>query len=125
MAIRRWANFIKHPKAFIRTHHAAFTFNGSAKFGDLSDNAAAIIDRTFIDKYYCNNDNNEELIKELNNKENVLVVYPSVTFVIEKLCDALNRTIDLLENNSVYREILDDSTTFNDYWFPPSASNAE
>ena len=119
MAIRRWANFIKHPKAFIRTHHAVFTFSGSAKFGDLSDNATVTINRAFIDKYYCNNDNNDDLIDELENKENVLVVFPDANYVTEKLCEALKKTIDLFENNEVYREILGDSTTFHDYWFPP------
>lgn len=117
LAIRRWANFIKHPKAFLLTHHAEYTFQNSPKNGVLRDNASVIIDRTFIDKYYSNNDKNKELYKELENKENVLVIFPDAKHVTEQLCDAIKLSISVVKDNPIYRDVLAQRSTFADYWF--------
>ncbi|MCX5868291.1 MAG: hypothetical protein NT009_12610, partial [Proteobacteria bacterium] len=37
--IRRWANFLKHPKAFLLTHHPVFSFENSSKNEELVKNA--------------------------------------------------------------------------------------
>ena len=117
LAIRRWANFIKHPKAFLLTHHAEYTYHGSPKNGALTDKASVVIDRTFVDKYYSNDDKNNELYKELENKENVLVVFPDVNHVTEELCAAINKSVDVVRDNAVYKEVLAKRSTFLDYWF--------
>ncbi len=117
LAIRRWANFIKHPKAFLLTHHAEYTFHNSPKNGALTDNATAVIDRTFVDKYYSNDDKNNELYKELENKENVLVVFPDANHVTEELCAAINKSVEVVRDNAVYKDVLAKRSTFLDYWF--------
>lgn len=117
LSIRRWANFIKHPKAFLLTHHAEYTFHDSPKNGALTDHAAVVIDRTFVDKYYSNDDKNNELYREIENKENVLVVFPDVIHVTEELCVAINKSVDVIRDNAVYKEVLAKRSTFLDYWF--------
>lgn len=117
MGIRRWANFLKHPKAFLLTHHPVFTFRDSPKTKGLRDNADVVIDRAFVDKYYANDDKNEELIKELENKENVLVVFPDAVWLVQELCQAMHDCVAVIRDNPVYREVVETRTTFYDYWF--------
>jgi len=124
MAVRRWANFIKHPKAFILTHHAEYTFVGSEKNGDLKGHAGVTIDRTFIDKYFSNDDRNSELYKELENKENVLVEFPDAKYITQEMCRALKLCVGVVSENQVYRSVLKDRTTFLDYFISTETTGA-
>ena len=116
LEVRRWANFIKHPKAFLLTHHPEYTFVGGLKNKELMEQSAIVIDRKFIDKYYSNEEKNAELFKELENKENVLVMYPNLVQVTENMCQAMLDCIAVIRDNSVYRDVLSTRTTFLDYW---------
>ena len=120
--IRRWANFIKHPKAFLLTHHAEYTYQDSPKSGDLTDNATEVINHTFIDNYYSNEKKNEKLYEELENKEKVLVVFPDVNKVTEELCSAINKSVGVVCDNVVFREVLAKRSTFRDYWIDTAAT---
>ncbi len=116
MEIRRWANFLKHPKAFILTHHPVFSFSSFYKIKELRANASVVIDRNFIDKYYANDDRNSELYKELENKENVLVIFPDVSRLVSDLCEAMHKCVSIISDNPVYRSVVESRTTFYDYW---------
>jgi len=122
LQIRRWANFLKHPKAFLLTHHPVFSFSTSAKNKDLRENASVVIDRAFIDKYYANDERNKELYKELENKENVLVVFPDAVELVRGLCEAMHSCIAVIRDNPVYRSAVESRTTFYDYWFDVEAT---
>ena len=114
--VRRWANFLKHPKAFLLTHHPTFSFESSPKNRDLTRNANVVVDRNFVAKYYTTNKHDNALFRELENKENVLVIFPSVVRLAEDLCKAMQDCVALVGENPVYREVLADRTTFYDYW---------
>lgn len=114
--IRRWANFLKHPKAFLLTHHPTFTFYSSPKNRALIENASVVIDLNFVTDYYSDNEQNDELGKKLENKENVLVVFPDVVRLAKDLCQVMHNCVSLIQSNPVYRWILEDTTTFYDYW---------
>lgn len=116
LEIRRWANFLKHPKAFLLTHHPTFTFYSSPKNGGLRENASVVIDRAFIDKYYANDEKNKELYRELENKENVLVVFPDAVWLVQNLCEAMHNCVAIIRDNPVYRAVVETRTTFYDYW---------
>jgi hypothetical protein len=116
LEIRRWANFLKHPKAFLLTHHPVFTFCGSPKNRDLRENASVVIDRAFVDKYYANDKKNKELYKKLENTENVLVVFPDALRLVRDLCEAMHRCVAVVRDNPVYRSTVEGRTTFYDYW---------
>ncbi len=116
MEVRRWANFLKHPKAFLLTHHPTFSFYSSPKNKELRKNANVVIDRAFIDKYYVNDEKNKELYKELENKENILVVFPDAVWLIQRLCEAMHNCVAVICDNPVYRSAVEDRTTFYDYW---------
>ena len=116
MEIRRWANFLKHPKAFLLTHHPTFSFEGSPKNKELRKNATEVITYAFLDQFYMNDKQDGKLLKRLQNKENVLVIFPDVVKVTDGLCKAMHDCVSLIRDNKVYRSILEERTTFRDYW---------
>jgi hypothetical protein len=74
------------------------------------------IDDTFIANYYSNNDNDKDLYKKLENKDDVLVVFPNAVNLTQEFCLAIKEFINLLRDNAVYREMLNQKATFSDYW---------
>jgi len=118
--LRRWANFLKHPKAFLLTHHPTFSFSDSPKNKELIAKANVIVDRAFLDKYYAEKDEKKDqtLYKAIENKDNILVIFPNVISVTENLCQAMKDCVSIIRDNAVYRWILEHKhkTTFRDYW---------
>lgn len=121
MEVRKWANFIKHPKAFVLTHHPVFTFEGHKHNSTARAEAKPCVDYTFVQKYYSNDEKNTDLFNELENKADVLVIYPSLPKIAAKMCEAMNNLIALLRDNSVFRRILKQKSTFREYWLPVPA----
>jgi hypothetical protein len=130
--IRRWANFIKHPKAFIFVHHPSYAFefyktikeskNFILKAYCQPENADLMIfiDQEFVDYYYASDANNSKLHSLLTNKKDVVVIFPNLAVLISELCIAQKKFIEVLSKNEVYREILEGKTTMKDYYgIPP------
>lgn len=46
--IRKWANFIKHPKAFILAHHPIYTIEGFKYNPEFRKESKEIIDNSFV-----------------------------------------------------------------------------
>ena len=116
LEVRNWANFIKHPKAFILTHHATYTHRGVSNFGAIAAAANVVIDRKFVDTYYSDDSRNKDLYKKLENKANVLVVFPNPNRLVENFCTAIRECMSLVKDNKVYRDKLQSKATFLDYW---------
>ena len=112
--IKRCANFIKHPDAFVLTHHPKYTMDGFDRPAD----SKIIIDEVFIGKYYSNSnpERKKELAKMLLNKSKVLVVWPDIVDYTDQLCDAFVGFTNLVLNNEVYRDILEDKATIVAYF---------
>jgi len=114
--IRKWANFVKHPKAFVLTHHAEYTYEGCSDCVELRKESSVVIDRSFIDKFYSNDDKNKELFEVLENKEKVVVIFPNAQALNEKLCEAFHHLVDMFKENSVYRDVIANRSTYRNYW---------
>lgn len=115
--IRRWTNFIKHPKAFIFVHHPEYYFEDQVEYDKLKeDKQLTVIDQEFISTYYAGSQNNRKLHKILTNKENVVVIYPSLQELATKFCDSVDTFKNLIANNQVFQEILNDKSTIEDYY---------
>ena len=119
--IRKWANFIKHPKSFILTHHPVYDFENSGEKHEKK--FTAIINEQFVDQYYKGqkdpNDQkktNRELYNRLRNKKNVMVLFPDIANITDNLCYSYNKFIDLILNNAICKEILMDETTISAYF---------
>lgn len=115
--IRKWANFIKHPKAFLLVHHPEYTFEGSSKNSELRKYANQTIDyNRFILPYYSNDDKNKELYEKLENKEKILVAFPNPIRLMEEFCKELKLFKRLIKKNEVFRDVLNRRSTFLGFW---------
>lgn len=119
--IRKWANFIKHPKSFILTHHPVYDFENS-----ISAHKAAfsvIVNEQFVEMYYKGASDpdkqkkmNAELYEKLKNQKDVIVIFPDIVQLTDKLCYAMNKFVEMILNNEVYSEILNDESTIRNYF---------
>lgn len=119
--IRKWANFIKHPKSFILTHHPEYDFENS---GMVHDSVFSVtINEQFVTLYYKGYSDpseqkkqNKALYERLRNKKDVIVMFPDIARLTTKLCYSYNKFIELILNNDAYKEILNDETTIEKYF---------
>lgn len=117
--IKLWANFYKHPKAFILTHHPVYYFDSDKQISQIRDQAKnKIVDLDFLRKYYKGEDSNkyQNLIGELRNNENVIVIIPALDILTREFCDACGIFLDIIKENRVYKEILNDLSTLENYF---------
>lgn len=110
--IKRWANFIKHPKAFMLVHHPDFNFEDS---GIEFPNRALEINQLSIDKYYANGSKNSELLKKIQNAEEPLVVYPNMRQLTQDFCDEVVRVTRQVTETD-FMDKLKDMTTIEQYF---------
>lgn len=114
--IKQWANFIKHPKAFMLVHHPTFIFQGfeippdSWKFKKLDD-YEIMIDSDFVKEYYSGGDKNKKLYDKLIKKEDVLVVLPNPVELMTEFCKAQKYFVELICGNQVFRDLLSEKAT--------------
>jgi len=123
--IRKWTNFIKHPKSFILVHHPVATYEGCKFNSGLLKNYKVKIGESFIAKYYSNNDKNEELLKTLQKNESVIIIYPNITKLISGFVDEMHLFNKTIRENKIYRDKLTTMTTFNDYWIDGKENSIE
>lgn len=117
--IKLWANFLKHPKAFILTHHPRYVFETDTEIPTIKANAnLKKLDFDFIKKYYSGEDKNkyENLVGELKNNKNVVLILPDLTRITKEFCIASKAIIQLIHDNPIYQKILSDMTTLENYY---------
>lgn len=114
--VRKWANFVKHPKAFMFSHHPIFSIEGYSGNSELLKASKVTINNSFLYKYYSNDLKNLELHKKLENKEDVLVIYPCPAKLVEGIANECNLFTTMLKNNEVYRQVLKSRSTFLGFW---------
>jgi len=113
--IRRWANFIKHPKAFLFSHHPSVYHFGET--GELtSEGDSVIISDAFVQEFYAGKEHNSKLAKMLSNKTDVTVIFPDPLELMQQFADDSDQFIQLIQNNEVYREELGKVTTVEGYY---------
>lgn len=119
--IRKWANFIKHPKSFILTHHPEYDFEGSDT--EHKKPFTETINEQFVEQFYKGQKDtsdqkktNKELYNRLRNKKDVLVLFPDIAKLTDKLCYSYNKFVDLILTNDAYKEILNDETTISTHF---------
>jgi len=109
--IRMWANFFKHPKAMILTHHANYVFDR-----DNIPQESTLIDEAFIDKYYRTSDNNKALFDILTNNDDVYVLLPDLFKTISSFANDTQAFIKLITNNELFKQELGAKTTYEDFY---------
>jgi len=113
--IKRWANFLKHPKYFLLVHHPVWILekNEQPRKGQDSE---LIIDTKFVNEYYAGDSKNNKLYHKLLKKENVKVIFPDPIEIIEKYCMTQSKFVEIIKNNQVVRDILNDEATITEFY---------
>ncbi|WP_456460004.1 hypothetical protein [Reichenbachiella sp.] len=123
--IKYWANFLKHPKAFMLVHHPIWAYSKMNYYEDqhefkLIQNAIEandVIDTQFVKKYYKGDNLNNKLYTELTKKEDVVVVFPNPIDLMSRFSDAQQKFVNVIEENEIVRDLLDDKATIkNHFW---------
>ena len=115
---RRWANFFKHPKAFgWMVHHPVYTYESSDHCkAFINDPSYKKITDDFVKKYYASK-NPSGLTGEFSGYKNkVVVVLPDIETLTADICTCLEKFIEIVSENKVYREILGEKSTFINYF---------
>lgn len=113
--IRKWANFIKHPKGFLFSHHPQYVFENNKQEKQFYD--WQTLDYNFVTKFYTREDEGKykQLIKEIGNKNNLLVVLPEPKRISKELAIVCEKFVRTIELNPHFQEILKEHTTIEDY----------
>jgi hypothetical protein len=116
--IKRWTNFLKHPKAFLFVHHAEYFFESQVTI-DNSKKEYIIIDTDFINEYYSGDKNNSKLYPFLTNKQKVIVIYPDLINLTVEFTTGQEHFIDIVCNNPVFKDLLSEKSVIKDYYETP------
>lgn len=113
--IRRWANFLKHPNYFILVHHPVFQAGGAV---DKQKAWEQVVDTAFVVDNYGHDAQSKtgKLKTAFVRKTKVLVLFPDVVPFTERFCIAVKDFVSLIEHNAVFREMLDDIATYENYF---------
>lgn len=116
--VKHWANFLKHPKAFMLVHHPNWTFENktSELFPEERKFKSPIINTAFVQKYYAGEKKNDELYKVLIRKSNLTVVFPDPAELMSEFVAAQKKFVELIDNNAVMREFLNDKATIEEHF---------
>ncbi len=109
--VTKWANFIKHPKAFVYTHHPVFMIEGES-----TDSDCTTIDSEFVCKYYSNEKKNKKLFDKVHNNPSIVVQFPNPCGLMEGFISEFDKFQDIISNNKVYKEILSECSTYEEYF---------
>ena len=110
--VNRWANFLKHPKAFFLVHHPEFSIEEPATRASTT----VFIDQEFIDKYYAGDGQNEELTRRLQNRAEVIVIIPSLPALLLEFSEELNIFMKIIRENPIYKELLGNKSTYEKFF---------
>ena len=111
--VKRWANFLKHPKAFQFTHHPSYRLSSSRL---PKDSEMTVIDSVFVEKYYQGNNLNRELTQKLVGKENVCVVFPDLLELTRGFCSEFKIFVDFICSNDMVADYLRSESTITSYY---------
>jgi hypothetical protein len=109
--IKKWANFIKHPKEFIFCHWPIYTFDGQL---DHSKNTESIfITSKYVEDHYSDP---KTRVVELENKTDVIVLVPDLCVLTSKFCDELNQFFKFICENKIVSDYLKNKSTIEYYY---------
>ena len=114
--VKRWGNFLKHPNWFILVHHPDYFIEGDPDYDPSK--YSAIIDTQFVrDHFNAEAKSRSSAVRnKLQNKSDIAVLFPDPKSLIESFCESASYFFDLTERNEVFREILADMTTYENYF---------
>lgn len=125
--VKRWANFLKHPKGFMLVHHPNWTFKNktSKLFPDERKFKVPVIDSKFVEEFYSGDKKNKELYKNLIKKSDLTVVFPDPAELMGEFVNAQKKFAELIDKNEIVREFLNDKATIEEHFSQNSEEEIE
>jgi hypothetical protein len=104
--IRKWANFVKHPKGFLFTHHPDYIFEYDQI--DKNDKSKQFIDFDIVSKFYFREDETKwkQTLNEIANKDNIIVILPNPERLMFEFVQVCRQFCDKIKINEHFKEIL-------------------
>jgi hypothetical protein len=110
--IKKWANFIKHPKEFIFSHWPQYLMEEEGMVVENKEDFI-IIDTEFVKKNYTKSDSR---IATLENCNKALVLVPNLVQLTKTFCNELNSFFDFICENKIISDYLREKTTLESYY---------
>lgn len=107
--IKYWANFFKHPKAYMFLHHPDFFLETDPRKPNFL--ISHVIDSEFVKNFYRPGADNQQLRYFLENKKSVKVFFPDLIDFTKTLCDEFEKIISTISTKSSFIEKLNEYTT--------------
>ncbi len=107
--IKYWANFFKHPKAYMFLHHPEYYIVSDPEKPNFL--ITLIIDNRFVDRFYQGKKHNTELRELLENKDKVKIFFPDLVETTKTLCEEFEKIIGTITSDSDIIEKLNAYTT--------------
>jgi len=104
--IRKWANFIKHPKGFMFTHHPNFKFENERI--NRKNKTRQFVDKEFVNKFYFREDELKlkQTMLEVANKDNITIILPDVERIAIEFTKVCHEFCEKIKLNEHFKEIL-------------------
>jgi hypothetical protein len=111
--IRKWANFIKHPKGFLFTHHPSYQFEDEPR---ILNSELKYLDFNFVSKFYFREDETKfkQTLLEIGNKSNIVVLIPCPHRISKEFVKVCHEFCDKIKNNEHFKEILKTKTIIDE-----------
>lgn len=113
--IRKWANFFKHPKGFLFTHHLQFVFETSART-DFQKNSFEL-GYEFVQKFYFREDERKfrQTLTEIGNKDNITVILPCPERLALEFIEVCKQFSQKIKDNEHFQTILKSHALSNEF----------
>ncbi|RZK44440.1 MAG: hypothetical protein EOO61_03790 [Hymenobacter sp.] len=109
--IRHWANFIKHPKAFMLVVHPQWEYEESVyESSSRATKGRVTIDTAFVKDNYRHEADNKALEKVLARQNDVVVLFPNPISLMSRFVEMQQRFIGLISENKFVRDMLERRT---------------
>ncbi|WP_235299775.1 hypothetical protein [Portibacter marinus] len=111
--IKRWANFIKHPKAFQFSHHPSYFYE--TDYAKIPTDSI-IFDSNKIEKFYQGDKNNKELYNTIAKKTNVVILIPDLETMTNNFCEEFRLFTNWICKNDMIADFLKMESTIDTYY---------
>jgi hypothetical protein len=112
--IKQWANFFKHPGAFLWCH--APTYACLSLHTIDREHTGFILDQTVVNDHYVMNERKQrDLHSDLSNAQDVLVVFPELVDLTKRFCQGVDDFCNTI-SSPFFRDTLKKKSTIDDYF---------
>lgn len=90
--IKHWANFFKHPKAYMFLHHPNYFIENDPDRPNFMIEGE--VDSTFVDSFYRAGADNDELRRLFGNRKGWTIVFPDLLQLTKDMCQEIDQACD-------------------------------